>query len=608
MSTDERFIELWNDYLEGELDETGITELRHLLAKDGRMLQIAADSYRTHRLLGLHVQDSENGQDEFVRETMNRLPAEAGQFVGAVMRQLPPGRTRTARMRVGKWLAALAAAVLLLAGIYFLTPRAEPEITTITEMNGALQWTGDGGRVVRDLEVGSSLHGGTLESLSADSWAVLTFRDRSTVTLSGRSMLTISEGQQKEMHLREGSVSAHVVPQRDGSPVLIHTPTAKLEVLGTRLDIEAETSSTTLRVNEGRVRVTRLADGSVVEVEGDHQVVASASRLTEFKATRRPVSVSSWQSSLPSGAGYGEWVPEPGGGGGLRTAPMLLNYEKEPITLHVASLSICRGPGPPVVLTSGGKFRIRGQIKTSGDIYFGLTTKHVKGGFAGKYVAARRFELPQKADERLEIELHVEEFKPPGEEFADSPIGLELVDWWCFTYNVDAGLSVASVELLPSTTSGVPQPPTTQPPQLPILDIWTAASQGNLEAVRRYLAAGAEIDATFVAPGIPASGATPLHLAVLADQGEIAEFLIEKGANLEATAQDEHGGTPLHWAAALGRIEMARRLIDAGADVNAEDDHGLTPLDATAHDPESQKEAKLEIARLLQQRGARRSN
>jgi len=171
MSEDERFIELWNDYLEGELDESGITELRDLLAKDDRRLQTAADSYRTHRLLGLLVQDTKSGQDEFVRETISRLPAEADEFVGTVMRQLPPGKTKQARMRVGKWLAALAAAILLLAGTYFLAPRAESKIATITELNGALQWTGDGGRVVRDLEAGSLLHGGTLESLSADSWA-----------------------------------------------------------------------------------------------------------------------------------------------------------------------------------------------------------------------------------------------------------------------------------------------------------------------------------------------------------------------------------------------------------------------------------------------------
>ena len=603
MSEDERFIELWNDYLEGELDESGITELRYLLAKDDRRLQTAADSYRMHRLLGLHVQDTKSGQDEFVRETISRLPAEADEFVGTVMRQLPPGKTKQARTRVAKWLAALAAAILLLAGAYFLAPRAESEIATITELNGALQWTGDGGRVVRDLEAGSLLHGGTLESLSADSWAALTFRDGSTVTLSGRSTLTISEGEQKELHLREGSVSAHVMPQRNGSPMLIHTPTAKLEVLGTRLDVEAEVSSTTLHVNEGQVRVTRLADGRVVEVGADQQVVASASRLTEFKAARRPASVGAWQSSLPGGAGYGQWVPGRGGGeGSLRTAPLLLNYRDKPVTLYVASLPVCRGPAAPVVLAAGGKFRIRGHIKTAADVYFGLTTKHVKGGFAGKYVAVRRLEPPQKADEYLEIELHVAEFRPREEESAESPSGLELADWWCFTYNVDAGLSIARVELLPAGPSEVVKP-ATEPSPLPIMDIWSAVAQGNLEAVRRHLAAGAEMNATFVAPGIPGSGATPLHLAVLCDQREIAEFLINRRANLNAKAKDEHGGTSLHWAAVLGRIAIAERLIEAGADVNLEDNHGFTPLDATNYDRESNKEAKLKIAKLLREKG-----
>jgi len=156
-----------------------------------------------------------------------------------------------------------------------------------------------------------------------------------------------------------------------------------------------------------------------------------------------------------------------------------------------------------------------------------------------------------------------------------------------------------------STASVIPRLPTTEPPQVSVVDIWTAASQGNLEAVRRHIDAGVDVDATFVAPGIPASGATPLHLAVFADQAEIAEFLIAKGATLGARAADEHGGTPLHWAAALGRVEMARRLIDAGADVNAEDNHGYTPLDATGYKPESATEAKLEIAELLRAKGAK---
>ena len=510
------------------------------------------------------------------------------------------------RLAGWSWAAVAAAVVVLIAGVYLLRPSREREIATITEMNGTLEWTGDGGRVVHGLEAGSSLRGGTLESLSADSWAVLAFRDGSTVTVSGRSVLTISEGRQKEMHLREGSVSASVAPQPHGQPTLIHTPTARLEVLGTQLNVDAQRTSTMLRVNEGRVRVTRLADGSVALVPADHQVVVSASGLKNLEVGRRPESVRSWQSSLPSGAAYGEWVPDGGGTNGtLRTAPMLLDFQKKRITLHLAALSVSRGPAPPVVLTSGGGFRIRGQIETSGEIFFGLTTKHVKGGFAGKYVAARKLDVPPETDGALEIELRLEEFHPQEEEFADSPIGLELVDWWCCTYNVDAGLSITSVELLPTTTSVIPPRPTTEPVRLPIMDIWAAAAQGNLKAVRRHLAAGAEIDAAFIAPGVPASGATPLHLAVLCDQGEIARFLIRKGANLNAKAKDEHGGTPLHWAAALGRIEMARRLIDAGADVNARDNNAFTPLDATNYDPESEKEARIEIADLLRAKGGK---
>lgn len=584
-------------YLDGELGPEEESQLADLLRSDPEARAFLRDVAEQ----AVVVADMERTEQRR-REESEARHDRAGD------RRDPPGRTRSPRTRLARWpwVVAAAAIIALVATVLFLQTSAEPEIAQITELSGSVQWTGDGGRVVRDLEVGSSLHGGTLESLSAESWAELEFRDGSTVTISGQSALTISQRRQKELHLREGSLSASVTPQTHGQPMLIHTPTAKLEVRGTQLNVDAQRASTTLRVNQGRVRVTRLADGSVAEVAADHQVVVSASRLTDFKVRRRPESVRSWQSSLPSGAIYGEWIPEGGKtNGNLRTAPILLNLQKEPITLHLAALSVSRCPAAPVVLTSGGRFRIRGQIETSGDIYFGLTTKHVKGGFAGKYVAVRRFDLPQKTDERLEIELHLEQFRPQEEEFADSPIGLELVDWSCFTYNVDTGLSIASVELLPPARLEIARQPTTQPPPLPIMDIWTAASQGNLEAIKRHLAAGAETDATFIAPGIPTSGATPLHLAVLCDQGEIAQFLIEKRANLNAKAKDEHGGTPLHWAAVLGRVEMARRLIEAGADVNAKDNSGFTPLDATNYDPESEKKAKLEIAELLREKGGK---
>jgi len=535
----------------------------------------------------------------------------APQFEVASMAAGRIGARPGPRARPARWawavLAAAAAAVLVIASVHFARPDAEPAIVTVTEMNGAMQWTGDGGRVVRDLRAGSSLGGGTLESLAADSWAVLAFRDGSTVTVSGRSTLTISEDTQKQVHLREGSVSARVAPQPPGRAMLIHTPTARLEVLGTQLNVDAGAGSTTLRVNEGHVLVTRLSDGSMADVPADHQVVVSASRGAKLNVRPRPKAVRAWQSRLPADVIYGRWIPGDGhSGGSLHAAAVLLNPETKPSTLHWVAVSASRGSAGPVVLASGGTFRIRGRIEASGDLYFGITTKHVKGGFAGKYVAARQLDVSGGTGRDLDIELPVEEFRPQEKEFPDSPVGLELVDWWCFTDSRDAGLRVAGVELLPPHAESGATRPASKPPRVPLMDIWAAAAQGNVQAVRRHLAAGARIDGAFVAPGIPASGATPLHLAVLCNQGDTARFLIQQGANLNVRAKDKHGGTPLHWAAALGRIEMAVRLMEAGADINAPDSNGFTPLDATRYDPESRKDAKRKIAELLRARGARR--
>jgi len=595
--------ELIEHVLAGTASDEGKRELEARLRADAEARRLYLHRLNLHSAL----------RRQFAYTLEENSPADTDAPSGIREAQHSP-RGQAPRFRGWSWAAAAAVVALLLAGTCVLRPGAPAQIATITEMNGALQWTGDGGRVIRAPEVGRPLGGGTLESLSADSWAVLTFRDGSTVSVSGQSMLTISDHRQKVLHLRGGSLSANVVAQRRGGPMLIHTPTARLEVLGTGLNVEAEESLTLLSVTEGRVRVTRLADGSVVDVPAQHQLVASVDRHARLEVTPRPGPVTAWEGGLPTDAIHGEWRPEPGrGGGSLRAAPMLWKHGDSPITLYLVALSVSRGRSAPVLLTSGGKLRVGGRVERSGNVLFGFTTKHAKGGFAGKFLVERQFPNPRGRGEPLEIELRLEDFRPQDMElcekfprmFPGSPIGLELVDVWCCTINADAGLSVAEVALVPSTASVIPRLPTTEPPQLSVVDIWTAASQGNLEAVRRHIDAGVDVDATFIAPGIPASGATPLHLAVLADQAEIAEFLIERGATLGARAGDEYGGTPLHWSAALGRVEMARRLIDAGADVNAPDNHGYTPLDATHYDRETQKAAKLRISELLRVKGGK---
>jgi ankyrin repeat protein len=71
----------------------------------------------------------------------------------------------------------------------------------------------------------------------------------------------------------------------------------------------------------------------------------------------------------------------------------------------------------------------------------------------------------------------------------------------------------------------------------PSVDIWTAAEQGDIKAVKQHLDAGTDVN-----------------------------------------AKDKYGRTPLDEAARKGHKEIAKLLIAEGADVNAKDQWGRTPL------------------------------
>ncbi|MDB4712759.1 ankyrin repeat domain-containing protein [bacterium] len=134
-------------------------------------------------------------------------------------------------------------------------------------------------------------------------------------------------------------------------------------------------------------------------------------------------------------------------------------------------------------------------------------------------------------------------------------------------------------------------------------DIWEAAKQGNLEAVKQHLADGADVNAK------DKYGLTPLHHAAWQGRNEIVELLIANGADVNA--KDVDGGTPLHEAASDGRKEVVELLIDNGADVNVKDDRGMTPLDwaegVSRRDLPEVKASKKGIADLLRKHGAKTS-
>ncbi len=104
----------------------------------------------------------------------------------------------------------------------------------------------------------------------------------------------------------------------------------------------------------------------------------------------------------------------------------------------------------------------------------------------------------------------------------------------------------------------------------PNIPIHEAAETGNIEAVKKHLAAGVDVNAK------NKNGTTPLHYAARGGHKEVAELLIAKGADVDAKADD--GWTPLHYAAVSGRKVIVELLIAKGGDVNAEEVDSWTPL------------------------------
>ncbi|HEC03281.1 MAG TPA: hypothetical protein ENI81_07055 [Phycisphaerales bacterium] len=456
MKSKERFIELWNDFLEGELDESDITELKALVEEDNRLVQMATDSYQIHRLLGLIAQDSPSRQDSFVSETLARLPADDDRFVSQVIQHLPqrsPHKGKTVYMHLAKWSAVIAtpAVITLIVSLYFQQPSTECRIAKITGLSGSLQWTGDGGRVFHDLRVGTELPGGTIEGLVPGSWFELAFNDGSTVAISGNSTLTFSDHGQKKLYLKEGKVSGNVKPQPANRPMLIYTRSAMLEVMGTQFEIEAGLAATMLNVSKGKVRVKRLSDGSTVDVPTNHRVVAAADR--EMRPVPVPDAANRWKSQLhlgPEGA-YGKWFPKTDANEArIRAIPYTSLQGK---TIYTAAFGVSRGGSPPVILQPASSIRARGRLMASNQVYVGVTVRRSNGDFAGRFQTIRPADEFQGGQD-FELLLNLRDFQldPSLREMKsnppNAPFGLVVESIWCHTLGKQAGLEVAEVELI----------------------------------------------------------------------------------------------------------------------------------------------------------------
>jgi len=342
-------------------------------------------------------------------------------------------------------------------------PQGTDAIVEVASLHGAASWS-DGGRVVSDLAVGSRLAAGNV-SLEGES-AILTLRfdDGTAVTLNGESMLQFDTLQQKNLLLRHGTLSVDARPQPPGRPMIIRTATAEVEVLGTVFSVIADSSETQLDVEEGSVRLRRLADGQMVDVAEHHTATVSLATVTPMAANRpakMPANYRQTFDGTPRARCLGKWLAAQTQNGqkGLpartRSVPYVAgrNADGTP-NVHYGVTVREQDPGF-VTLHDDSVVSVRFRTDTPQALRLMIGTRRPGGSFGGNFEARVTAEtaVPDDAGEDggsggwLRLEIPVRDFMPicPGynERTPGNAISMLLID----TYSIDAHLEVAEVSV-----------------------------------------------------------------------------------------------------------------------------------------------------------------
>jgi hypothetical protein len=183
----------------------------------------------------------------------------------------------------------------------------------------------------RPAQAGTPIRAGeTVRLKGSDATAEVAYPDGTRVLLVGNTSVTFALAAAKLVTVPEGTLFVSAAPQPPDKPMLLATPAAKVEVLGTRLAVSADETRTEVRVNDGRVKLTRSADGHWVEVPHGKSTVASKSAGRETLTLRDiPEPPDTWEADfeggLPAGFERGVWVTDGlprGSKGAVRAGPV----------------------------------------------------------------------------------------------------------------------------------------------------------------------------------------------------------------------------------------------------------------------------------------------
>lgn len=247
------------------------------------------------------------------------------------------------RIRTGAGVAVISTVAVLVALLLARSaPESAPSVATIESVGGTVR-VHRGDSIIMIAAVGHELlPGDRVETGDRQSTATAAYADGTRLMLAGDTSVEFDHvtAGQKRLVVGNGNVAASVTPQHRELPLLVATATARLEVLGTEFLLDARPDATELSVAQGRVRLTRLADGASVEVQGGQHAVADSSRdpLAAVTAARTGDTFSEdFEHGLPPDWTRGELTRNdlpPGSRGGVRAQE---DRQRDGVYYHIAT-------------------------------------------------------------------------------------------------------------------------------------------------------------------------------------------------------------------------------------------------------------------------------
>lgn len=374
--------------------------------------------------------------------------------VAAVTRAAAPRRLRSSSA-----LLALAASIALLAASawLFVGSRDLP-VLTLVDASGSVSWS-HGGDVRVNIEEGEKLTEGIIELFGETTSAQFQFKDGTFITLSGEAELSFSEDQQKLLVLRKGSLSAQVKPQPRNRPMIVRTPSAEAEIVGTTFNLSARPDDTLLKVDEGLVKLKRLADGTSIDVPAQSTAVASLDSGLKLNPAATPEPLTHWgfdfTTLVPPQIWRGIWHGTPDGGRMVASPYVAQKTSDGGVITHfgVSIRTAYLNPPLALVVTERSVVRYRLKQERAAPLQVMLLTGTAKGGFGGNFECKlSAAELKPDADGWCDVEIPISRFKsidrrPHMRQRHPTAAGNIVHSFLLSSFKIDTGLTVAKFEL-----------------------------------------------------------------------------------------------------------------------------------------------------------------